>query len=193
MPTIFSETIARAIGEYRLMLRKCSKEQSERMRKLTELNLNNPNIYSNDLTLYKTASTIVSDLSSFLQEKGISHKGSYYHYSGFHKFREYMEEYLNDYVVEKDGVVHKAQKASRAIIEAIQLATLPENRLDEDIAEKLEACNEIIASFGSNEQLELHESTLERKQTQNGDFYAPILQKFKQKVQSQDSVAVGEG
>ena len=59
--SIFAETIAAAIKEYRFYLRKTMK-QADRMAKLAELKLKDVNIYSGDVVLYQTAQAIVADI-----------------------------------------------------------------------------------------------------------------------------------
>lgn len=177
MPSIFSQTIAKAISTYRQMLRRYL-PQAERVTRLNKLNLKDPHLYESDLALYRAAMSIVKDIE---ENMGVADQG-YYSYSGIGTFCEYLKEYLSKYEIEGDTVIHRAQKASRALVQAIQLATLPENRLDENVKRKLRHCNEVIASFGSNEQHEIYINNLEKMLAYNEEFYSPILQNFKEQV-----------
>ena len=171
--SIFAETVTKAIADYRYLLRR-HLGQVDRMTKLQKLQLKNNEIYKTDLALYKAAMSIVADI----EENMLVQNPGYYSYSGIDQFSQFLKEYLNDYLIENDQVVHKARKASRALLQAIQLASLPVERLDEGVAEKLLACNTVILKFGSTEQHNLQLSMLERQQVENPDFYTRIIAHF---------------
>lgn len=172
--TIFSETIKKAISDYRFLLRRYL-NQAERMAKLQKLNLRNASTYASDLSLYNTAKAIVADIEENML--GVDAQG-YYFYSGIQKFCEYLKEYLNDYVVEGDQVVHRARQASRALLQAIQLVGMPRERLDESVAKRLFDCSQVVVGCGSVEQLDLYTQTLDRQQVQNPKFYSRIIAHF---------------
>ena len=177
MSSIFAETIAKAIQEYRTMLRKYL-PQSERMLRLTRLNLKDPKIYESDASLYQTAIAIVEDIeaSNNLADDG------YYAYSGIAQFAKFLRVYLNKYEIEGEQVIHRTQKASRAIVQAIQLITLPANRLSEGVANQLYRCNKLIGEFGSHEQHELHMGNLTKYKTADEAFFGPVIEHFQQMV-----------
>ncbi len=181
--SIFSEAITRAISDYRQLLRKYL-SQSERVIKLAELHLKDSSIYKSDFTLYETAQAIVKDVESNLR---VPNQG-YYSYSGISQFCQYLKEYLHHYEVDArtGSVAHKAQKASRALIQAIQLIALPES---EKVAKKLQECNYKIAEFGSPEQHELHRCNLEQHCKDSEYFYVPLLRNFEQQLQSLQEAA----
>ena len=52
----------------------------------------------------------------------------YYSYSGIQHFCDYLKEYLENYICEDEEIIHKAQKASRSLINVIHLVMMPENR-----------------------------------------------------------------
>lgn len=178
MTSIFFDTIAKAISDYRLLLRRYL-SQAERQHKLAQLNLKDPSNFRNDLSLYKVARAIIADIE---QNMKVPDQG-YYSYSGIMMFAEYLKEFLDNYEVDGNEVVHRAQRASKALIQAIQLVNLPDNRLNETIAQKLAACNEVIASYGSQEQRLLHKHNLERQRQLNERFYSPILENYQEKLQ----------
>lgn|SRR3990167_4944134 len=168
--SLFSETMTKVIGDYRFLLRR-HLPQAERMIKLQELKLKREDIYSSDIALFEAGTAIADDLEKNMLEK----TSGYYAYSGIAEFCKYLKEFLSHYYVEKDQVVHRAQKASRALLQSIQLTALPRERLDETIAKTLANCNTTVAGFGSIEQCELQLQTLSRNQTQNPDFYADLI------------------
>lgn len=172
--SIFAETIAKAISDYRQLLRRYL-PQSVRVTKLSELKLKDPTLYDSDLTLFKVAHAIIADIEENMK---VPDQG-YYSYSGILMFCDYLKEYLDNYEIDGDQVVHRAQKASKALLQAIQLAMLPENRLNETIVQKFQQCNETIAQYGSKEQRQLHKNNLERQKSTNETFYASILENFR--------------
>jgi len=179
--SVFSETMKKAINIYRGMLRKYL-PQAERITKLHELNLKNPQLYENEIALFHTGHTIISDIKKNLNQSA----NGYYSYSGVSSFGEHLKAFLKNYEIEGSSVVHRSQKASRAIIQSIQLLTLPKDKLTSEIASRLSRCNEIIVKYGSEEQQDLHKSTLQntiRKQQQgNTSFYRAVLSNFQQKM-----------
>src|SRR3990167_5964239 len=109
--SIFSETMIKAVADYRLLLRRYL-TQSERMAKLRALKLRDLSITDNDLTLYQAGKAIIEDIE---RNMAVPNQG-YYSYSGISQFCQYLTEYLDNYHIENDQVVHRAQKASRALI-----------------------------------------------------------------------------
>ncbi len=180
--SVFAETMKKSISIYRQMLRK-HLPQAERVTKLHQLNLKNPQLYENDVALFHTGYALVNDIEKNLI--GATH--GYYSYSGVHNFAHYLKGFLNSYEIEDGSVIHRSQKASRALVEAIQMLTLPREKLGDEIAEKLAECNDIIANFGSGEQRELHKITLQntirKQQEQHTSFYRSILQNYQKKLQ----------
>jgi hypothetical protein len=182
--SIFSETMTKAISDYRFLLRRYLK-QVERMTKLQELNLRDSDIYESDLALYETGKAIIADIE---KNMAMPNQG-YYSYSGIQQFCEYLKEYLQNYHIENNRVVHRAQKASRALITAIQLTALPREKLDESVAKKLLDCNKAVAGFGSQEQCELQLQTLARQQANNPGFYTRIIAHLESLMMSGSSSA----
>lgn len=184
--SIFSETMKKTISIYRQMLRKYL-PQAERVNKLQQLNLKNPQLYENDIALYHTGQAIVHDIEKNLDQSSYG----YYAYSGVGSFATHLKTFLESYVIEGNHVIHCSQKASRALVQAIQLLASPREKLTEETAEKLAKCNAVIARFGSEEQRELHKSTLQntirRHQEQNTAFYRAVLNNFHQRIQEVSS------
>ena len=184
--SIFSETMKKTINIYRSMLRKYL-PQAERVNKLNELNLKNPQLYENEVALFRTGWAIINDIERHLDKSTYG----YYSYSGVGSFASYLKNFLENYELDGNRVIHRSQKASNALIEAIQLLGLPKEKLTTEIADKLSKCNKVLATCGSEEQQELHKNTLRnaiRKQhEQNSSFYRSILSNFQQQLQETTS------
>ena len=84
MSQLFVETIARAISDYRYLLRR-HLDQVERRKKLAELDLKDPAIFNSAKKLYEIAWGIVHDI-----EKNTQTPLGYYGYSGIAEFGKYL-------------------------------------------------------------------------------------------------------
>lgn len=168
--SVFSETMKKAISDYRFLLRRYL-QQAERMMKLRELKLRKSDTYDTDLALFHIGKAIIEDMKNNMDNS----PQSYYAYSGIGEFCKILGEYLDNYLIENDQVVHRAQKASHALMTAIQLTILPRERLDEGIAKKLFDCNRTVVNFGSQEQCELLLHTLTRQQANHPKFHTRII------------------
>jgi len=177
--SIFTETMTKAISDYRYLLRR-SLDQVDRIQKLRDLGLKNPELYDNELSLFQAGQAIIQDIENKMIHRRT--KKGYYVYSGIVQFCEYLKEYLANYEIENDRVVHRAQKASRALIQSIQLTTVSKEYLTDKIANQLIECNKIVVKFGSPEQWALQVHTLERQHRQNPGFYTHIIAHFRSLV-----------
>lgn len=182
--SLFSETMIKAIGDYRFLLRR-HLSQSERMHKLYELKLKDEESYNSDCGLYETGLAITVDIEKNMSEK----KEGYYFYSGVQEFCKYLKEFLSHYYIENNQVVHRAQKASRALIHSIQLATLPRERLNDAVGQQLSQNNITIAGFGSQEQCELQLQTLTKHQPQHPGFYTSLIAQMESLITGRHSKA----
>ncbi len=186
MSQIFIETIAKAIGDYRFMLRR-HLSPVDRRQKLAELNLKDPTLFDSAIKLFEVATRIVQDIESHTDMPQ-----SYYAYSGIMEFGKYLKEYLSKYEIENGLLVHCAQKASKAMIEAIQLIALPESRMDLVVATKLNRCSDIIVEYGSEEQIDMYEATLEQKLITQREFFTPVYDYFHSLIQNEGGTRSGD-
>lgn len=177
MSSMFAKTAAKGISVYRQMLRRYL-STNERAQKLADLNLKDPAIYEDDALLYQTALNIVVDIEKNMDT---SDEG-YYAYSGIGQFCQDLRDFLNSYIVENGEVIHKAQKASRSLILAIQIMALPDHQLDARAESQLKHCAEIVAEYGSDEQQEMYHKSLSEHTEINNGFYLPLLQHYEQLV-----------
>lgn len=182
--TIFSKTMIKAIGDYRVLLRR-HLTQIERMIRLQKFQLRNPNTYKSDFALYQAARGIIADIRETMAKP----ENGYYSYSGLMRFCEHLEVYLSEYLVEGTQVVHRAQKASRALLSAIQITHLSRECLDEQAARQLCAYNEVIVDFGSEEQCALQLQTLTRCQADHPGFYTRIIAHMESLLHGRSAVA----
>lgn len=170
---IFSLSIRKAIQDYRFLLRR-HLPQAARMTKLQKLRLKKKETYESDLSLYRAAENIVADI----EENMINDEQGYYSYSGIAQFSQYLKEFLSEYMIENGEVIHQTRNASRAVLEAIQLAATPREQLSEAIAKQIFECSKEVVAYGSDEQLDLYLQALERSQAENPGFFTRIIAHF---------------
>lgn len=154
--SLFSETMTKAVSNYRTLLRRYL-PQAERMSKLKELGLRDPLLYSNELALYKTGQRIVDHLLE------LAHKNDgYYTYSGLATFAKHLKQFLSQYEIVGRAVMHRAQKASKIVLDAIQALMLARTQgFTPELQTQLENYNHDIATIGTTEQHQLHQQTLQ--------------------------------
>ena len=139
--------------------------------------------------MYRLGHTVVTDIKENLDNTNVS----YYSYSGVRNFANHLENFLENYEIENsDRVIHRSQKVAFALVEAIQLITVPRNQLTEEIKEKLVSCTALIRSFGSEEQRELYKTmlknTIHKQQEQNAAFYPLIFHNFQKEMQEVSTI-----
>ncbi|MDP1574825.1 MAG: hypothetical protein Q8L78_07850 [Coxiellaceae bacterium] len=182
---IFSETMVQAVGEYRGLLRRYL-SQVERMVKLQQLGLRDSDLYENEVALYHMGLAIIEDIKANMAMEN----PSYYAYSGVQQFCEHLQEYLSNYAIENGRVVHRAQRASRAVLDAVQWMGMSRERLDEGVLKKFLDCNKTVVVNGSKEQCDLLLQTLSRQQAANPGFYTRIIAHLESLLAGRSQVAV---
>ena len=184
--SIFSKTMSKAISDYRFLLRR-NLNQVNRLMKLQQLNLRNPDIYQTDVALFEVGQAILADIKKTLLNNNA--RNQLYAYSGIQQFSEYLENYLNNYEIENGRVVHRTQKASRALLKAIQLISLSKESLTDRIKQELYECNQVIVEYGSKEQQALQLQTLTRQEEANPGFFVNVLTHLETMMTGGDAVA----
>ncbi len=184
LDSMFVETISRAISDYRQILKKYLTPQ-ERATKIAQLRLKDPTIFNDEPTLYRVVHDILKDI-----EKNISVPNEgYYSYYGIVRFAKYLREYVDNYSLEGNGVIHKAQKASNVLIKVIQIFSLPGEQFNESLAQEVISAHPAIIELSSKEQLELYKNTLERLRDKNKPFYSKIMSDFNRRMNATLAVA----
>lgn len=174
--TTFADHMVAVVRKYRAILRK-HLPQAERINRLHQLNLKNPQLYSNEFMLYEVGYKIIDHLRELN-----STKNGYYSYSGIGQFANHLEKFLDKYKVEKgtSKVVHTSQLASRYLVKLAHL--LSEEAQSATSTQEIERCNKMIALYASKEQIDLYIATLQnmvRKQTDDRNvLYKNTLQQF---------------
>jgi len=148
---IFSNIVLKAISDYKLLLRRIlpAKECSA---KIVGMGIKRTQLRNiDDVGLYNVALQIVENLEEYVTTEG---KENIF-YSGAEEFLRYLKRLLNEYHVDGNKIIHAAQSASCAMVDAIQLIALPEHRHTIDVVEKLIKSIHIVARHGSKDQLSM--------------------------------------
>ena len=182
---MFTDSMVTAIRKYRALLRK-HLPQAERINQLQRLDLKNPQLYEDETRLYSLGSEMVSHLTTLTASKN-----NYYSYSGVNKFVDHLKALLDKYKLDaKTGrVLHTTQVASRAIVRAAQILNLNGN-FQENVTE-LEECHKDLLAYGSTEQIQLYETTLntmirKHNTVDSNNFYRLALQNFMACMEEED-------
>ena len=174
--SIFSNTMLQMINEYRILLKK-THSQPERVKIQIQLNLKNPQLYRDEAKLYQLGMVVHKQLQNTLSERK---QHGYYSYSGHQKFSSHLGEFLSGYVLENNKVIHRAQKASSAMIKSIQILSQSEDTLSKSTTEKIKQCNVSIHTMGTQEQHVQYTQTLGRlaKSNPGSERYSVTLHHF---------------
>ena len=175
--SMFVETMSRAISDYRQILKKYL-APGQRASKIAELRLKDPTIFDDEPVLYQVVQDILRDIEKNIH---VPNEG-YYSYYGIARFAKFLREYVDNYTIEGETVIHKAQKASNLLIKIIQLLSLPGEQLTESIAREVIAAHPLIIELSSKEQLSIYNNTLERLSEKNKSFYRKIVHDFRERL-----------
>lgn len=173
LDSMFVETMSRAISDYRQILKKYL-TPAQRAAKMAELRLKDPTIFYDEPVLFQIVQDVLCDIEKNIR---VPNEG-YYSYYGIVRFAKFLREYVDNFVLEGDTVIHKAQKASNLLIKIIQLLSLPGEQLTENIAEQVINAHPAIIELSSKEQLTIYSNTLERLSEKNKTFYRKIIHDF---------------
>lgn len=184
--SVFSEAALGIIAQYRQMLRRAISNKQQREEKLTELGLAYQYSKDTDYQLYHKINLIIEDLKSYCDSND---NNNYYHYSGAKKFHNYLELFIKQYLIQDQTVIHCTQLASKRMLEVIQIATLPTEKLcSDEIIKRLAAANHSIALYGVPEQHEQHLANLRSyRHEANAAFYDGMINNFNKALIKTDS------
>lgn len=170
----FSINITKLLDEYKSILRKMLplKEANAKIYRLKLVNKQLSQV-TKDITLYKIAHNVISDANKLTKELA-NHQS--YSFKLF-DYAEQLKNTLNDFCIEDEKVIHPKQEASRRILEAIQLLSLPNTKINSALLERIKTCTEAVSKYGSPEQCEQLAALIKNKSSNEKEQtgYLPIL------------------
>ncbi len=172
--SLFNDSIRQLLNHYKAIIKKSSTRLSAKDQ-IMQLGLKRKHLRAaSDVELYQKAQKVIEVIDHQLQN---SNNVPSWH-SGLDEFHQHMTDMLECYMVKGRQVIHQNQKVSSVLIEAVQLVGLPNIRLDDSVAIKLDRYSKDIATFGSKEQKEMYVKTLKSGQSRNTNFFLPILDQY---------------
>lgn len=174
--SVFSEHILKSLNDYKRLLRRYL-SNSDRDKAIINLGIKRKSLkFDSDVILYNKAHRVLSDIEYWSAKMNRMAT----EYSGIDEFYQYLKNYLSQYRVENNAVVHINQRVSCALVEAIQIISLPDSKLSESRVLKLDDCIKTVATFGTKDQRVMLAKAL-RNQKSLGNtisIYSPTLDNF---------------
>ena len=167
MTDSFVNIILKIISDYKTLLRRVltTKECSK---KITNLGLKRTNLRNlDDIELYNIALKIITELNIYTAE---THKNSVF-YSGAAEFLQYLKELLGEYSIEDGKLIHASQNASCAILNLIQIITLPHIKNTKETVEKIIECIKVVAKHGNKEQKTMFTNIIKQNEHHLARFF----------------------
>ncbi len=145
--TVFKDIILQSFSEYRRVLKRYV-EAKERTNKINDLGLNQNLSFSSDAALLKIAQNVACDMQSIFDSK----PKNYYSYSGIEQFYQYLLDLLDQYTILNQQVLHKKQRASSALLEAIQIYSQPLEKFNDRTIDSLKNICQVIHLCADKDQ-----------------------------------------
>lgn len=171
--TTFSQMMLKIVNDYKLLLRK-NLPTNQSSVKIKELGVKRKQLKAmNNIQLYELGTTILKELEQHIHAGKCS---SYY--CGTEEFAEHLRKILNSYCIENNQVVNTSQKASYSMLEAIQLMSLPEDKLTASAAIKLNQCVYNVTKYGDKEQLQILTEAIKVHKKNASSFFCKLWETF---------------
>jgi hypothetical protein len=173
---MFSNIILKAITDYKLFLRRILPAR-ECSAKIVSLGIKRTLLRkTSDVQLYDVALKISKDLAAHIEIN--KNKKDDVCYSGALEFLRYLNRVMGEYIIDNGKVVHTAQSAACAVVDAFQIISLADHNYTIDIIEKLVNNIRTIAKYGDKTQISLfmdvlksHEKRIAEAFRRNGRIF----------------------
>jgi len=159
----FYHTITKIIIDNKILLHKLNIKPKQLL-KLSEVEL------------FTLATNIVHELEQSVTETKLQTSANFHHTAA--KFLLHLQQHLAHYQIENNMVTNVKQKASRALVNAIQLFDLPKHKINTEVAAKLNNYGKIIATYGTSEQIDFFNAAMREYQSCNKGFLTDYLTKW---------------
>jgi hypothetical protein len=177
----FAMTTLKALNDYKAVLRKNLSHNASNER-IKELRLKRKQLQAaSDIALYHTTINVIADIKKTLQ-----HKTNPVWHCGLAEFLQYLEDFLCEYRLENNHVIHAKQNVSKLIVEAIQLISLPTEKFKTKQHKSLDEIANIVSKYGTSEQQKMLHGLLKRKIEQQPKENSTIFSKFSQMLSDED-------
>ncbi len=168
----FHQDISTLMWDYKNKILRKHLNSDERAAKLHELGLHGEVLEKSDeVTLYHKMQHVISDVENWIADN--IQPAAWY--SGMEEFLQHSKKTIGNYQIEDDKVMNTAQTAAHALINAIQLMSLPEEKLSASINAKIQNYALTIIKYGSEEQQQIFVNALKNHIARAPQFFNPIL------------------
>jgi len=169
----FPKLMLKAVNDYKALLRKNMPSKLSAS-KIKALGIKRKQLKAmNDVQLYQLGTTILQELEQHIHAGKCSN-----YYCGTEEFVEYLKKLLTPYCLDNNQLVNTKQKASAAMLEAIQLMALPEHKLNADIAIKLNQHVHTVTKYGDKEQLQILSEAIKTHKKKATSFFCKLWDNF---------------
>ena len=169
----FSQVMLEAVNDYKLLLRK-NADPNANASKIKTLGIKRKQLKAmSEIQLYQLGPVILKELENNLEAEKCSN-----YYCGIEEFIEHLKSILKAYCLENNKVISVTQKASSAMLEAIQLMSLPENKLNANVAIKLNQCVYNVIKYGNKEQLQILAEAIKNHKKSTTSFFCKLWDSF---------------
>ena len=170
----FRERIRTLLSEYKMLVKKYL-ARNDRVRYFKQLGVDRNSLkYNSEVALYRAAEQVIKDLEGRVIRS--EHTASWY--SGLDEFKQHLSDLLSHYRVEGKLVIHMSQTASVAIVKAIQIMSLPNEKLNAQTVEHLQRLTNQVLCYGNKDQQKQLMKALQQQSKSNPNLYLPILDDF---------------
>jgi hypothetical protein len=173
--SVFSKYILKLLNEYKRLLKRYLPVK-EQKKAIINLGIKRKSLkFDNDVIFYNKAHRVLKDIEYWKEQFNRTAT----EHSGIDNFYHYLKSYLSHYRIENGVIVHITQKVSCALVQAIQLISLPASKLNENNVSKLNDCVHMISQFGSKDQQKMLAKALNPKNSDhNVRSLSPVLDNF---------------
>lgn len=176
MMSTFYYTILKAINDYKALLRK-NFTTAQANKKIKSFGIKRKQLKAaSEQMLYEIGTKIVADLTEYTSDA--TRERATNNYYGAAEFLAHFKRILSENKIENHQIVNHRHKASRALVASIQLMSLPENQLTKEVAKKIDYYGQIVAKYGSAEQIKIFNDGLRQHQPRHVNFFVSILENF---------------
>jgi len=171
----FHDLMCKTLLEFKLIINRHLPKQQEK-EIITQLKLRRKHIQAaNDIMLFRIAQNVLTHLDNILTRE--IDVPSWY--SGIEEFRHYLKKILTTYkTINNRKVVHGSQMAANSIIQALQLLSLPNDRFNDQVKEKLFRHGRIISQYGDENQHKHYSNVLRQKFHETPNLYLSLMKDF---------------
>ncbi|MDF3055475.1 MAG: hypothetical protein K0Q74_1382 [Gammaproteobacteria bacterium] len=167
----FSHLATNLIKEYKVLTRRhFSPEESEQ--KFKELGIKGrlPKLEAN---LYRLLVAITQKMS-----KDYRGSAKNIRYSGGRHFLSHLRKTLKEYQLSGKKVIHVNRVVSRVVVKAVQLMSLPEEKLTDELYSELNKKAVLVAKHGEKEQKHVFKQSLQTNAKRNPSFFKPLKESY---------------